>query len=584
MDQAIEWKRMTLGWSVILIVAAIGCLAVKGNALTLYQVQSQDVPVLVILGLAACITALKVPTLRLPARLPSGRMLLLAALALVGALAVGAKLIFNNYPLARDEHMVMFDMAVYASGHLAMPLFPFWRPFAGALVPDFLLNERMPVGLVSTYLPVNALLRLAFSKVANPVLLNPLLVVLGGAALLDIARRTFGQDDRTCWAVLLVYLLSAQMLVNAMTPYSMTAHMALNLVWLAAFLRGGKLGFVVSILVGFLAVGLHQLVYHPVFVAPFLLWRLREGQWRLVLTYAIAYAMILMWWVCYPLLVQVQSAVPPTAAAMGETHQNFITERVFPLLMHRTPGTTGLMVLNLMRFFAWQNFALLPLLVAAVPLAIRERGLPRALLLGIVLWLALLTFVLPYQGLGWGFRYLSPYLGSFALLGGFGYRALAKSIGSQADSIVIVLSSTTALVALPLLMVTTHEFAKPYLALEALIAQQHTPFVVIDTAVSNPADQSWALHPLDQVRNMPDLSNRPLRFSGNRVNADMIAQLCAMGPVTMITRADMHRVGFGLNVPAESPRFEVLIRTVDQRKPGCLRQTKVPNNTVGTFA
>ena len=129
----------------------------------------------------------------------------------------------------------------------------------------------MPVGLVSSYLPVNALLRLGFSKLANPVWFNPFLALAGGAALLDIARRTFGRQDRACWVVLLVYVLSAQMLVNAMTPFSVTGHMAVNLIWLAAFLRGGKLGHSAAIVTGFVAVGLHQLVFHPVFVAPFLL-------------------------------------------------------------------------------------------------------------------------------------------------------------------------------------------------------------------------------------------------------------------------------------------------------------------------
>jgi hypothetical protein len=247
---------------------------------------------------------------------------------------------------------------------------------------------------------------------------NPLLALAGGIALLDVARRTFGPHDRACWVVLLVYALSAQMLVSAMTAFSVTGHLALNLIWLAAFLRGGKVGNSVAILTGFLAVGLHQLVFHPVFVAPFLLWRLREGQWRTVLLYAGAYALIILWWAYYPLLPNVQSG--QAAAAMGDTHRNFITERVVPLLLHRTPGTIGLMVLNLMRFVAWQNFALLPLLVAAVPVAISQRGLPGALLLGIVLWLAIVTLLLPYQGLGWGFRYLSPYLGSFALLAGLG--------------------------------------------------------------------------------------------------------------------------------------------------------------------
>lgn len=571
MDQVAEWKRTSFVCTVLLLIIAAGCATAKGNALTLHQVQSQDLPVLVLLALSICAAAVLGPAWRFPARLRPWWALLLFGLAVSALLAGGAYAIFGNYPLARDEHMVVFDMAVYDHGRLAIPLAPFWRPYAGALVPDFLLNERMPVGLVSAYLPVNALLRLSFSKLANPVWFNPLLALAGGAALLDIARRTFGAQDRACWAVLLVYLLSAQMLVNAMTPFSVTGHMALNLIWLAAFLRGGKLGHSLAIATGFLAVGLHQLVFHPVFVAPFLLWRLREGQWRIFLLYAVAYAALILWWAYYPMLPQVQAADLATAGAKTGSHRNFITERVLPLLLQRTPGTTGLMVLNMLRFFAWQNFALLPLLIAGVPFALRERGLPRALLLGILLWLVLITFLLPYQGLGWGFRYLSPYLGSFALLAGFGYRQLELRLGARADGVVLVLSGVTAVVAMPFLLVNTHGFAEPYLALERLVARQPTPFVVIDTAVSDPADGGWAQHPLDQVRNLPDLSNRPLRFSGNRVNAEMIARLCAMGPVTLITRADMHRVGFMLNVPERSARFEGLARAVDQERPGCVK-------------
>jgi hypothetical protein len=260
------------------------------------------------------------------------------------------------------------------------------------------------------------------------------------------------------------------------------------------------------------------------------------------------------------------------APAMGQASEdNFITERVMPLLLHRTPGTIGLMILNLLRFFAWQNFALLPLLVAAIPLARREGGLPGALLWGIVLWLAFLTFILPYQGNGWGFRYLCGYLGSFALLAGFGYRALEQRLGARADGMVLVLSGLTAIVALPLLLVSTHRFAAPYLALDRLVAQQRTPFVVIDTELSVPVDGGRVIYPLDQVRNLPDLSNRPLRLSANHLKADLLAGLCRRGPVTLITRGDMYRVGFAPTVLEDSPWFEKLVRTVEQKTPGCFR-------------
>lgn len=564
---------MTGLWAVILLVLAAGSATAKGDALTLYQAQTQDLPVLLLLGGAVLLAVFRPPSWPLPARLARWWVLLLVGLAATALLAWGAYAVFDNYPLARDEHMVLFDMVVYDHGRLAMPLAPFWRPYAGALVPDFLLNANMPAGLVSGYLPVNALLRLAFSKLADPVWLNPLLALAGGVAVLDIARRTFGPQDRACWVVLLIYALSAQMLVSAMTPFSVTGHMALNMIWLAAFLRGGRVGHAAAIATGFAAVGLHQLVFHPFFIAPFMLWRLRQGEWRLVLVYAAAYAAILGWWAYYPLLPPVQAADGATVA--GQTHRNFLSERVVPLLLHRTPGTGGLMVLNLLRFFAWQNFALLPLLVAAVPVAVRDRGLAGALALGILLWLIFVTLVLPYQGLGWGFRYLSPYLGSFALLAGFGYRALRQRIGERADGMVLALSAATAVAAIPMLLVTTHRFAQPYLALERLVAAQRTPFVVIDTAVSNPPDRSWALHPLDQVRNLPDLGNRPLRFSGNRVNARLLIQLCDKGAVTAITRADMHSAGFMPNVPERSPRFEEMIRAAAQVRPGCFRKTAI---------
>jgi hypothetical protein len=570
-DDLTSWRQMVVLWTVLILIVSAGCLTARGNSLPLYQMQTQDLPVLLVLGAAVLFAAFRAPALRLPARLPPWWALLLGGLAIASLAAWGTYAVFANYPLSRDEHMVVFDMAIYNSGRLAQPLAPFWRPYAGALVPDFLVNEKMPVGVVSGYLPVNAMLRLAFSKLANPVWFNPLLALAGGWALLDIARREFGSDDRACWVVLLIYGLSAQMLVSAMTPYSVTAHMALNLIWLAMFLRGGKLGHALAILVGFLAVGLHQLVFHPAFVAPFLLWRLTQGQWRVVLIYAAAYAVIVAWWAAYPLLLAVQSA-PGTTSAMGETHRNFFSDRVLPLLTHRTPGTTGLMVLNMLRFFAWQNFALLPLLVAAIPVARRQGGLAGALLIGILLWLAIIALLMPYQGLGWGFRYLGPYLGSFALLAGHGYRALASRMGDRADGMIVILSAVTAIVALPFLAVTTHSFARPYLALEGLVARQKTPVIVIDTAVSNPADESWALHPLDQVRNLPDLDARPIRLSGNRVNAAMIEQLCATGPVTMLSRRDMHSIDFELNVPEASPRFEAMERIVRRYYPDCVRE------------
>jgi hypothetical protein len=453
-------------------------------------------------------------------------------------------------------------MEVFGRLRLAAPLAPEWRSYAEALVPAFLLNMQAPAGLVSDYLPANAMLRLAFSKIADPAFFNPVLALLGGAALFDIARREFGEDHRACWVALIVYVTSAQMLIIAMTTYAMTAHMALNLIWLAAFLRGGKAGHASAIAVGFLATGLHQFVFHPLFVAPFLLWRLRDGNWRLVILYGSAYAAILAWWLVYPMIAALHTGVP--ALGRGATDAALV-EKALPLLLNRDPHTLSLMILNFMRFAAWQNLALLPLLAAALPLAWRSKGIGGPLIWGIAGFIPFVTIVLPFQGHGWGYRYLHGYLGSLALLAGLGYHRLASSARERADGFVLALSALTVGGSIPLLSYHAYAFEALHVRLERYIQAQPVDFVLIDTEVSPSTDGRWAVNAIDHVRNQPDLGNRPLRFSSRNMRSDAVIELCRRGSVRLITRADMHRVGFALNVPVRSPRFDRLTAPLSDR-------------------
>jgi hypothetical protein len=561
------WKRRTIAVALLLLLVTFWAARLHAHSTALYLVQSQDLPVLFLGSFAAILVTFWRPEWRLPSRLPSPWVLLVSGFLLAALLAWGTYAVMGNFPLSRDEHMVVFDMAIYGTGSAAAPIPAEWRQFAVALVPRFLLNTNHPIGFASNYLPVNAFLRFLFSRIADPAWYNPLLVVLGGAALLDIAKRTFGSDGRACWVVLLVYALSSQVLVNAMTTFSMTGHLALNLVWLAAFLRGGKLWNAVAIFAGFLAVGLHQIAFHPVFVAPFLLWKLREGQSRLVALYAGAYAAIILWWAYYPMLVS-----PLVAEGLGNASKdNYLTERIVPTLLRHDPRAVPLTVLNLLRLVAWQNLAFIPLFVAAVPVALRERGLARAMLLAIVIWTVFLAIVLPEQGRGWGYRYLDGYEGSFALLAGYGYRELEQRIGRQADGLALLLSGLTLFVAIPVTLIACNRFMQTHLAMNRLIASQPTPFVLIDDNVSESVDGRWADNALDHVRNEPDLSNRPLRFSAENMDPALFAELCRRGPVTLITRMDMHRVGFVLNVPASSPNFEALVAATARQAPGCFR-------------
>jgi hypothetical protein len=558
------WKRQTALTALFLLAITFVVSRIRITYFPLYQIQSQDVLPLLVLSTSILVATFLTPSWRLPARLPKALSLGVMGATLVGLLAYGSYSLMEDFPLSADERMVVFDMAVFDRLQLATPLAENWRPYAKALVPAFLLNENMPTGLVSAYLPMNALLRLAFSKLADPALFNPLLALAGGAALLDISRRTFKHDGPTSCVVLLIYALSAQMLVNAMTVYSMTAHMALNLIWLAAFLRGGRLGHSIAILTGFVATGLHQLVFHPFFVAPFMLYLLRRRTWKLLMLYGAAYATIILWWAYYPILAghEVANALqsPPNTSLAG---------RISTAYAQRRGDTFFTTYLNLLRFIAWQNLAFLPLLSAAVGVAVRDRGLPAVLLLGIALWLTFVAVVIPFQGHGWGYRYLHPYLGSFALLAGYGYQELRAVIGRRVDGFVLALSGVTAVVTIPLLLMASHRFAEPYVALERLIAMQATPMVLVDTYPGHTTDRGWAGNAIENVRNLPDLSNRPLRLSSRNMTPQLLARLCGAGRITLITRADQHSVGLALNGLENTPQFAELVGVVRGKTSNC---------------
>ena len=549
-------------WSAFLVaVPAFAAVRVSGEVLTLYQVQTQDAAVGIGCATLLLCLAFRSPKWSLPTRMPSGGWLIALGLACLLGLGAGAYWLMGNFPVSRDEHMVVFDMAVFAKGQLATPLAPEWRGYAQALVPDFLINSDHPAALVSDYLPMSAMLRLAFAQVADPAFFNPCLVLLGGIALWDIAARVFGDDIRAVWVVLLTYSLSSQMLVAAMTTYAMTAHMALNLVWLAAFLRGGRAGNSIAMLAAFLTVGLHQIVFHPIFAGPFLLWRLREGQTRIVLLHGAAYLCILGWWAIYPHLVTLSTGV----SALGSGKSGSLVAKVQLLLSRSGSSAAPLMLLNFLRFFAWQHLALLPLLVAAAPLAWRERSPAAPLWWGIGGLVLLVAVMLPYQGHGWGYRYLHPFLGSFALLAGFGYREIVKGIDRRADGMVLVLSGATLCLSVPWLFATAYAFVKPHVSLEHLIAGQKARFVIIDTEVTPSLDGRWTASAIDHVRNAPDLSNAPLRFSSRNLSPSMLAWLCQQGTVTAVRRADMRKLGFATNNHVASPEFEKLVREIESR-------------------
>lgn len=552
----------TLGRMVLYLAAALVALAVpKAMIVTRWYFLHQDAPAAIAM-IGLFVLAMRwVPAWRLLQAVPSALLVLAIALLLALTLWWGTYAVMRDYPLTRDELMVGFDGAIFAAGALALPLPALWSGYALALVPDFLLDVPGHALLVSNYMPVNAALRADFAQVADPALLNPLLAAGGLVLLHGQARRLFADCTGARWVVLAGYLLSAQILVTAMTPYAMTAHLAFNLLWLSLFLRDRWWSHGAAMLVGAAAVGLHQVVFHPLFAGPFILTLLTARRWRLFGVYALAYAAALLFWISWPQIVVATSGVaigqPGGSTAGGAS---FLHDRVLPLLRDRDPRTIPLMLYNLLRATTWNAVFVLPFAILAVPAIRRGEGVARPLVAGVLLTLLTMTVLLPYQGHGWGYRYLHGLLGNAILLAGYGYREISRRTPREAEGLALLLALGT----LPILawqVVTAHRFVVPYAQLTQLIERQRSDVVILDTEAPFSA--------IDQVRNRADLSNRPLVVSSVHLSPEQVAALCARGTVTLLGRQHFPHVGFAPSTPADATLFAR--RTAPIAGRACLR-------------
>lgn len=494
---------------------------------------------LLLLGFAAWRGGLSWPAFatRLPMRVGFALALLAAAAAVTGAVFA-----LGQFDLVRDEIDANFDAAIFRSGRLLAPLAEEWRPYLGAFLgPAFVLPVPGDVAWASSYLPGNAALRALFGATIGAQWTNPLLLALAMVSLFGVARRLWpGRPDAALVAGLLL-ATSSQALVNAMTSYSMTAHLAFNLLWLWLFLRDDGSSHALAILVGFIACGLHQVVFHPIFVAPFILALFFSGRRRLFFAYVAAYAVICLFWVEYFALAQwlmgIQKQEPDEAGA-GVL---FILWRLAGLLGNIDIGALFLMLGNLARFFAWQNPIALPLAVLSIGALCRGEGVARPLAAGVALSLVVFGLLMPQQGNGWGYRYLHGFLGSWSLLAAYGWIALTRERAeAERRAAVAVFAAAAALALLALAPLRVWQVAaseRPYRAAVDLMRSAGADVVLIDRA--------HLMHGGGLTRNDPFLSRKPIMLDLIYIDEARLAELCARHTVSILSE----RRALALGIP-----------------------------------
>lgn len=494
------------------------------NELTRYFAVKQDIPVLVAMILFFA-------QFNSPARLVGhARALVLRNWQVVAILFALTALtwclrtqVLFDYDMSRDEKMATFDTAILSGGQLFQPIPAFWQDYYRALNTNFILPIGDREGWASTYLPVNAALRALLGKVMASDLVSPLLVLVSGLVLWRIAARIWPDSRSTQTVVVVLFAASSQVVLTGTTTYAMTLHLAMNLIWLWLFLQRKPLAHAGAIATGFFATGIHQPLFHPLFVLPFLDLLRRERQWKTLAAYVVCYGAIGLFWLAWPSWLSAQGAHPVPAAMDVEGVgylKRFLRTVGIPSFISFT-----LMGANLLRFFAWQHLLLLPLAVVALRSDERRDPLCRALWQGIVLLVAVMTVLLPLQVHGWGYRYLHGFIGSAVLVAGYGWHRLERD-GLAPLRAMRWATAITALVIFPVHVWMARTLIAPYAATSAWINSIPTDLVVVDDVM--------VAFSFDLVLNRADLSNRPVLLSGGMLQAGDMAGLCRNHTVAFV--------------------------------------------------
>lgn len=398
---------------------------------------------------------------------------LAAAVVVVALLAyAGSFIVMQRYALSRDE--VMADLAAdyFRQGRAGRPVPAELRSLAGAMMPWAGTGHGL---WTSNYLPVGSLLRAGAWLLGDPYFAGPLLLIAGCAGLWVSARTIWPSRIDPAIVTVVLAVTSTQVLANAMTAYAMTAHLALNAVWLAFYLRRDSLGHAVAIAIGLLATGLHQIQFHILFVSGFIVWDFASGRRRTALLYlgaCIGY--LVAWGILYPHVV--------LRWALGAAQEE--AEPGLPLgaLLRKFAERIGDLqpISSLARFAAWQNILLLPLAAIGARDLRDAAGKPTiAVALAVSCTVGLLSMV--YQGHGYGYRYLHGLIPCFCLLAAGGWVRLSEMRGRPMPAALLWAGCAFALLfTAPVALTLSHRFLAPYATAYRVLRAAPADVVLVD--------------------------------------------------------------------------------------------------------
>jgi hypothetical protein len=455
-------------------------------------------------------------------RLGSRTWLVAAGIVLVGVAVT--HLVMHDLLLSMDEFSADFQARAFARGKIAPVIDWPWRSLKDAIVPIFVHLDESTGRWTSEYLPVFALLKVPFLLTHLDAWLNPLLTAAGFVTLGVITRQLWPDERRRPLVALGLFATSSQILLTSGTGYSMPAHLFLNLVWLSLYVRGDLRSWIAALLVGALALGLHNPFPHALFVTPFLLRELRKKRWTRVGLAAAVYASAGTVW-----LVWIAHTHPATPGSASGLLHVFAWPNV---------GSVALHTMNVSLLLTWNAPVLGPLVLAAVASPRRMSPLHRDLALGVLLTLLFFVFFPLTQGHGWGYRYAHQVLGNLYLLAAEGVGTITAAMGARrARAWLVVGFAAAILFQVPLRLRDTEAFVRPFARANEYVRSRKATVVLVD------GQGVW--YGRDLIRNDPFLRH-PIVARRQRLSQGFIDQMRRAFPAGVVEISDEELIRLGM--------------------------------------
>ena len=347
------------------------------------------------------------------------------ATATVALLALGTVFIYHNNAFSMDEYAAVFQAKIFAAGQLTAQLPP---SVVDWLIPSgfngaFLVASRATGQAIEAYWPGFSLLLAPFEFLGIPWLCN---AILAGFAILLIHSITLQITDRRAagWAVVFA-LASGAFVANAISYYSMQAHLTANLLFVWLLLKPTAYRAFGAGAVGSLALVLHNPFPHAMFAAPWIVAiALSKEQRRSFFPLVLGYL---------PLLIFVGAGWLHLRAAVtaGDSGFNVISNNINAVFSIPDKSMIDMRVAAMVKMWIW---AVPCLFLFALLGRLRRGDDPRVRLLmqSAVVTFVGYVFVIFDQGHGWGYRYFHSAWGVIPILAACAMTGRSESNGRLA--------------------------------------------------------------------------------------------------------------------------------------------------------